>query len=143
MPDMHGQYPSWASGKPADRTERERSCSIVMTTSAVIDGRADEWERRAVCVPAKAAARKGKKAMPSEHSPVCRRRYVGKECDVTREIPKCAAYAEPQKTGPIRRSPKWSRAHREVGGAHTTDDAEGQHNLGGGKEPCFSREVFT
>ncbi len=45
----------------------------------------------------------GKKAMPSEHSPVCRRRYVGNECDVTREIPKCAAYAEPQKTGPTRR----------------------------------------
>jgi len=28
-------------------------------------------------------------------------------------------------------------------GLIATDDAEGQHNLGGGKEPCFSREVFT
>ena len=28
-------------------------------------------------------------------------------------------------------------------GLIATDDAEGQHNLGGGKEPCFSREVFA
>ena len=81
--------------------------------------------------------------MPSGRSPVCRRRYVGKECEVTREIPGCAAYAEPQKTGPIRRLAEMVLSTREVGGAHTTDDADGQHNLGGGKEPCFSREVFT
>jgi len=36
--------------------------------------------------------------MPSGRSPVCRRRYVGKECEVTGEIPECAAFAEPQKT---------------------------------------------
>src|SRR5271167_2323138 len=99
---MHGQYPSWASGESADRTERERSCSTVMASSAVIDGRADERECRAACVPAKAAARKETKVMPSGRSPVCRRRYVGKECEVTREIPECAANAEPQKVGPIR-----------------------------------------
>jgi hypothetical protein len=44
---MHGQNPSRASGKPADRTERERSHSIVIASSAVIDGRADERECRA------------------------------------------------------------------------------------------------
>jgi hypothetical protein len=44
----------------------------------------------------------GKKVAPSGRSPVCRRRYVGKECDVTREIPECAAHAEPQKLGLIR-----------------------------------------
>ena len=84
---MHGQNPSWASGKPADRTERERSHSIVIASSAVIDGRADERECRAACVSAKAVARKARKVMPSGRSPVCRRRYVGKECEVTWEIP--------------------------------------------------------
>lgn len=101
-PTMHGQNPSWASGEPADRTERERSSSTVMATSADIDGRADEWEGRAVCVPAKAAVREARKVKPLGRSPVCRRRYVGKECEVTGEIPECAAFAEPQKTGPIR-----------------------------------------
>src|SRR5215472_11767721 len=84
---MHGQNPSWASGKPADRTERERSHSIVIASSAVIDGRADERECRAACVSAKAVARKERKVMPSGRSPVCRRRYVGKKCEVTREVP--------------------------------------------------------
>jgi hypothetical protein len=73
-----------------------------MATSAGIDGRADEWECRAACVSAKAVAWKERKAMSSGHSPVCRRRYVGKECEVTREIPGRAAHAEPQQTGPIR-----------------------------------------
>lgn len=99
---MHGQNPSWASGEPADRTARERSCSTVMASSAVIDGRADEWECRAACVSAKAAVRKETKVVPSGRSPVCRRRYVGKGCDVTREIPECAAPAEPQQLRPIR-----------------------------------------
>jgi hypothetical protein len=115
---MHGQNPSWASGKPADRTERERSYSIVIASSAAIDGRADERECRAACVSAKAVVRKEKKATPSGRSPVCRRRYVGKECEVTREIPGCAAYAEPQKTGPIRRSAEVVLSTWEVGGAH-------------------------
>jgi len=115
---MHGQDPSWASGKPADRTARERSHSIVMASSAVIDGRADERECRAACVSAKAVARKERKVMPSGRSPVCRRRYVGKECEVTREIPGCAAYVEPQKTGPIRRLAEVVLSTREVGGAH-------------------------
>jgi hypothetical protein len=100
---MHGQNPSWVSGEPADRTERERSRSIVIASSAVIDGRADEWECRAACVSAKVAVRKETKVVPSGCSPVCRRRYVGKECEVTREIPECAAYAEPQQLGLIRR----------------------------------------
>src|SRR5271166_334952 len=97
---MHGQNPSWASGEPADRTERERSRSTVMTPSAIIDGRAVEWECRAACVSAKAAAQKEGRRIPSGRPPVCRRRYVGKECAVTREIPECAANAEPQKLGP-------------------------------------------
>jgi hypothetical protein len=56
------------------------------------------------CVSAKAALRKETKVVPSGRSPVCRRRYVGKGCDVTREIPECAAPAEPQQVGPIRYS---------------------------------------
>jgi hypothetical protein len=117
-PTTHGQNPSWASGEPADRTERERSCSTVMTSSAVVDGRADERECRAACVSAKAVVRKEMKATPSGRSPVCRRRYVGKECEVTREIPECAAFAEPHKTGPIRRLAEVVLSTREVGGAH-------------------------
>jgi hypothetical protein len=99
---MRGQYPSWASGEPADRTERERSRSTVIASFAVIDGRADERECRAGCASAKAVVRKERKVTPSGRSPVCRRRYVGKECEVTGEIPECAAFAEPQKTEPIR-----------------------------------------
>ena len=58
--------------------------------------------------------------MPSGRSPVCRRRYVGKECEVTREIPDAAVNAEPHKARPIRRSAEVAPgACREVGGAHS------------------------
>lgn len=57
--------------------------------------------------------------MPSGRSPVCRRRYVEKECEVTREVPGCAAIAEPQTTGPIRRLAEVVLGTREVGGAHS------------------------
>ena len=68
---MHGQNPSRASGKPADRTERERSHSIVIASSAVIDGRADERECRAACVSAKAVARKENEGDAFQGAPRC------------------------------------------------------------------------
>ncbi len=47
---------------------------------------------------------------------------------------------------PIRRSAEMALVHTGKSEGLIlliTDDAEGQHNLGGGKEPCFSREVFA
>ena len=51
-----------------------------------------------------------------------------------------AAKGQAYKT--LSRSGSWAQAGKSEG-LIDTDDADGQHNLGGGKEPCFSREVFT
>jgi hypothetical protein len=86
----------------------------------------------------------GKKAIPSGRTPVCRRRYVGKECERNQGDPGCAVDAEPQRARPIRCSAEVALVHTgKSEGLIATDDAAGQHNLGGGKGPCFSREVFA
>src|SRR5438034_9914546 len=57
MSDTHGQYPSRASGQTGrpHRTGMQRSA--VIAASAGIDGRADEWDRRAACVSATVSSR--------------------------------------------------------------------------------------
>src|SRR2546425_9013965 len=71
MPDTHGQYPSRASGQTGrpHRTGMQRSA--VIAASAGIDGRADEWDRRAACVSAKATTATETKVTPSTWSPAC------------------------------------------------------------------------
>lgn len=113
-----------------------------MTASAGIDGRADEWDRRAACVSAKATTATETKVTPSTWSPacaavVCRDGTGSNQGDPEAAIAPVITVAADKAFS----RNDWPRL-RKSEGLIVLMRAR-QQNRAGGKGPCFSREVFT
>src|SRR5262249_783799 len=116
--------------------------------SAGIDGRADEWDRRAACVSAKAITATEMKVRPSTWSPACAAVVCRDGTGRNQGDPETAI--APAVTGSVGKavSPKGRARARGWRGLRKSEGLivlrmARQQNRVGGKGPCFSREVFS
>ena len=116
--------------------------SAVIAASAGIDGRADEWDRRAACVSAKATTATETKVTPSTWSPACAAAVCREGTGRNQGDPETAI--APAVTGSVDKvfsRNGWPRPRKSEG--LIVLRMARQQNRVGGKGPCFSREVFS